>query len=315
MSAVDTKADAIEDELRRLYGAQEPLRASPAPDGGAPAESIRAFRRDGAHLEWHLVGTFGEGLALGLRVPRAAADASPPSWALRLLSDLAPQVVAAGQPPAHGAVLEGPIPLGEITLDGLVFLRDPDLGGAPLLLACAVTTDELAAIEAWSADGLLGVLRDPTFGWCSIPGRPSVLADPAARAFVDAGAARDGSSTSQITAARARWLREGILGGFVTFAVDERTADRIRMLLRARVARGKGFAVFGPLDQASDAAVFIPRPAAAWAVRQDPDNPVQGVLEIALTRDAAFELAEKLGRPGSTVEIDALRGLTFAVLP
>lgn len=98
----------------------------------------------------------GWGFELTMRVP--AADAQPPTWALRLLHKLGAYVFSSGRPfePGHRLDPGGPITgAPDCRLTAVAFAEDPQLpvidsphGTARLLTVVGITGDELARMKA-----------------------------------------------------------------------------------------------------------------------------------------------------------------------
>jgi Suppressor of fused protein (SUFU) len=166
--------DAIDAALAALYPNVTPIHVAPGPDVafGSGVQGISAYP---AARHWHYVtyglselwekesedlATSGFGYEFTIRVPSAEADAQPPQWPFVLLEKLAQTVRSgSGYWIGHRADVGGPIDGGASRLNGLAFVRDPELGeidtpnGSLMFIQIVgVTHDELSEMRASSTE-------------------------------------------------------------------------------------------------------------------------------------------------------------------
>lgn len=134
----------------------------------------------------------GFGYELTLRLPRAAGESRPPTWALALLHGIAAGVLGkeAELDSGHLVDLGGPIAppdeSGRATaLRGVLCVPDPILGkiatpfGSVLFLALyGVTEAELSAMQAWTLERKVGLAREVAPVPITDPRRAGLADDP-----------------------------------------------------------------------------------------------------------------------------------------
>lgn len=233
--------DALNAALAALYPGQEPKHfgtAMPWTLGGQdPLDGISVFWSDTPEPHWHYVtygfselydkqsddaqeSGFGFELTFRLAAPAdAGPDSTPPSWPMSLLQNLARYVFKSGNAfePGHHLDANGPIALDTGTaLRHLAFIEDPQLpalstanGRVRLLQVVGLTDEEMAAVKRWSTTALLELLEPAMPLWITHLERGSLLADPALAAQVEAGSAKDGSTTAMLFMDALHWERDG----------------------------------------------------------------------------------------------------------
>ncbi|TGY33360.1 MULTISPECIES: suppressor of fused domain protein [Stenotrophomonas] len=229
--------DAINAALAALYPGQEPTHygtALPYTLGGNdPLDGISVYRADVPRPHWHYV-TYGfselydkqsddavdsgYGFELTFRLAVDDDAASPPTWPMNLLQNLARYVFATGNvfEAGHHMDANGPIALDTDTcLRHVAFLPDPQLpardtanGRLVFLQVIGVSDAEMAAIKRWSTDGVLHALAPRMPLWITDLHRPSLLDDADLARQVEAGSARDGSSTALLFVETLAWREE-----------------------------------------------------------------------------------------------------------
>jgi hypothetical protein len=321
--------DAIDARLDELYPGVEPLHFGTLLryrlGGDDPLDGISFYPRAGPSPHWHVVGygtselytkesdepgESGWGFELTLRVARPAGETEPPMWAANLLQNLARYVYGSGNPiePGDHMNANGPIRQDYPTaVSALAFVEDPELGtiGTPhgrlrFLQVVGLTGDEYEAARRWSTEGLLDLLRARQPLLITDLDRPSLTDDPAVRATIDAGQAREGSSTGQL-----------LVAGFTVTSEDAGVHLRFREITTALVAQVVGDRLPHGRDlilDGEDTRVVL-RNGPSYAVRQ----PAEGLLEVTLPPQAVAGLAAALvagvhpvaGAAGLTVEVTA----------
>lgn len=180
---------------------------------------------------------------LTLRVP--ADTPVPYVWPAEQLASMVKQVRRTGNEiaPGHHMRLRGPV-TDEAGIEGFTFVTDPVLGVIEpptgivrFTYAVGLTADELEAALSWDPMQFTGVLGDVVPLGITAPQRASILTDPAVKARVDAGIARDGSS---ISAAHAKLL-DVDPGGRVD--LDPRSANALIRAARHRLPHARPFAL------------------------------------------------------------------------
>ncbi len=222
--------DALNAALAALYPGQEPKHygtALPYTLGGNdPLDGISVYWADTPRPHWHYVtygfselydkqsedaAESGYGFELTFRLAAEAGqgtDAAPPVWPMNLLQNLARYVFGSGNvfEAGHHLDANGPIALDTDTvLRHLALVEDPQLpprdtanGRVRFLQVVGLADDEMAAVRRWSTQGVLDVLEPAMPLWITDLQRGSLLADPALAAQVEAGSAREGSSTGML---------------------------------------------------------------------------------------------------------------------
>ncbi|MBO3743786.1 suppressor of fused domain protein [Actinoplanes flavus] len=306
--------DAIDARLETFYPGVEPLHFGTlikfALGGPDPLDGVSFYPRE---EHWHLVGygmsdlyardddaeptaESGWGFEFTFRVARAAGETEPPMWAANLLQNLARYVFSSGNwfEPGHHMNANGPLRQDhETDLTALAFAEDPELGAIDtphgrlqFLQVVGLTTDEYAAVLHWNSQGLLDLLRDRSPLLVTDLDRPSITDDPRARAAIEAGQRRDGSSTSVLMVAGCSWSAED---DRIRLRFQEITTPMLARAIPSRLPHGRPMLLEG-----DDGQRILLNPAEVFAVRR----PGDGVLELDLPPEAAAALPAAL-TPGS----------------
>ncbi|SBT39086.1 suppressor of fused domain protein [Micromonospora auratinigra] len=299
--------DAIDARLAQWYPGVEPKHYATLHrfvlGGPDPLDGVSFYPRDEPVPHWHLVGygmselyaketgnaeESGWGFEFTFRVARDGGDAEPPLWAASLLQNLARYVFSSGNwfEPGHHMNANGPICQDHPTgLTALAFAEDPELGTidtphgrVQFLQVVGLTGDEYAAARRWDTAGVLGLLAQRQPLLVTDLDRPSLTDDPAARAAIEAGRARDGSSTGLLMVAGFGWHVEA---DTVRLRFGEVTAGGVAQAVQDRLPHGR------PLVLENEGARAVLRPAPAFAVRQ----PGDGLLEVDLPAAAVAALS------------------------
>ncbi|MGV6493096.1 suppressor of fused domain protein [Stenotrophomonas rhizophila] len=233
--------DAINAALAALYPGQDPKHygtALPYTLGGDdPLDGISVYWADAPRPHWHYVtygfselydkqsddaADSGYGFELTFRLaaaPGEGPDAAPPVWPMNLLQNLARYVFGSGNvfEAGHHLDANGPIALETDTvLRHLALVEDPQLpardtanGRVRFLQVVGLSDEEMAAVRRWSTQGVLDALASAMPLWITDLQRGSLLADPALAAAVEAGSAREGSTTGMLFIETLGWAVEG----------------------------------------------------------------------------------------------------------
>ncbi|GIF73586.1 suppressor of fused domain protein [Asanoa siamensis] len=302
--------DAIDARLGELYPGVAPKHYGTlhtfALGGPDPLDGVSFYARVEPVPHWHLVGyglselytketddpaESGWGFELTFRVARAAADDEPPLWAASLLQNLARYVFSTNNwfEPGHHMNAGGPIQHGYATsMTALAFVEDPELGAIDtphgrlrFLQVVGLTGDEYAAVRQWDTDGVLGLLarRHPLL--VTDPDRPSITDDPAVRAEIEAGRARDGSSTGLLLVGGFGWAAEG---DTVRLSFKEVTTASVAQAVRDRLPFGRNLVLEG------DGTRVVLRSATTFGSRRSGDD----LLELDLPAPVVAGLVDVL---------------------
>jgi suppressor of fused len=267
--------DAIEGEMSRLYGGQEPKHyAAMLPymlGGKDPLNGISAYKAEHPYPHWHFV-TFGfselyekesedpeysgYGFELTFRLVRAAGEKEPPAWAMSLLQNMARYVFSSGNIFASGHHLDanGPICLGADTkLTALAFTYDPELppidtpnGHVEFLQMIGITGDELEAMMTWNTNAFLASSREALPGYITDLNRDSLLRVPGISDAVREGIERDGSNTGFFYVDQLEWepAKSRLLSKTpAVLTMGAKQAETVAKLLRGRLLKGKELAL------------------------------------------------------------------------
>ncbi|HDS1651713.1 suppressor of fused domain protein [Stenotrophomonas maltophilia] len=259
--------DAINAALAPLYAGQEPLHfgtALPYTLGGQdPLDGISVYRAEAPVPHWHYITyglselyakessdaeASGYGFELTFRLAAGEgvhAEQAPPTWPMNLLQNLARYVFGSGNVFEDGHHLDanGPIALESDTrLRHLAFIADPQLparetanGRLQFLQLVGLTDGEMAAVKRWSTRGVLHVLEPAMPLWITDLHRGDLLDDPALAAQVQAGSAREGSSTGMLFIETLDWRQ---VSGVTTLVLGAGQVPSVRELLPLRLHHG-----------------------------------------------------------------------------
>ncbi|MFC6022098.1 suppressor of fused domain protein [Plantactinospora solaniradicis] len=302
--------EAIDARLAELYPDVEPKHYGTlhpfALGGPDPLDGISFYSRTGPVPHWHIVGygmselygketdnpdESGWGFEFTFRVARDPRDTEPPVWAANLLQSLARYVLSSGNwfEPGHHMNANGPIRQDhETAVTALAFAEDPELGTITtphgrmqFLQVVGLTGDEYAAVRQWDTDGVLSLLAERQPLLVTDLDRPSLTDDPAARAEIEAGRARDGSSTGLLMIAGFDWTTEE---DTIRLRFKDITTATVAQAVRDRLFHGRELL----LDGNGTRVVLLP--AEVFAVRQ----PGDGLLEVDLPAEAVAALPDAL---------------------
>lgn len=260
--------DAIESALRAVYGETRPeahygTLVKYAVGGPDPIDGVSVYRV-GDHLHYVSFGftelyvketedaeTSGYGFELSFRLAHAGADV--PTWPIGVMQNLARYVFRTGNvfAPGHHLDANGPLQEGaETRIRGVIFTEDPTLpavvagpfGRFRFLQIVGVSLEELEAARTWSSAGVLGLLADTNPLLVTDLGRASQSDEPAFRAAVAAGVAREGTSQGAILDPTLVVTRNA--GGHA-LGVTTRTVAELARLLAGRIPFGHPFVLMG----------------------------------------------------------------------
>lgn len=307
--------DAIDAELKRIYGSAQPEHYAPdVPsrlDGEEPLDGISAYRGSHPVPHWHLVSygmselyeketddptTSGWGFEFSLRLTRTADQSTPPPWSLRLLRRLAGYVFDNGRPFAPGHTMNpgGPLTGDESTrLAALAFTADTELqpidtphGRLMFLQVVGVTMEEYEAAREWHTESFLDVLARAVPGLITDPGRASVLDDPDLAREVAEGIRRDGSATRMVATAGVDWQ---VSDDTVTLELDPLLRPHLARLVTGRLGFGRPLRIrspFGEVELSSGSSLVV---AESAGTRLDLTIPAGAIREFAAAVDGDGE--------------------------
>jgi hypothetical protein len=281
---------------------------------------IIVFARDD---HWHLAArcrsVTGATLVLTFRPLRPAEQPEAPGWAVNVLRNIARHVSTSGDPftAGHQLDLHGPIALSrpDTRIRAVLFAEEPELGRfdnaearVRFLQIVGITDEEYVAIQRWKAAPVLTLLADriPLLG--TDLDRPSITSDPAVAATIEAGAARDGSSTASLFVSQLSWRIDEATPedayARVVIAVGASAAERIGRGLAGRLPYGRNLTVLG----GRTAVRFRPGDPARATASEEQD------LEVTLTPPAVAELRAVLRPEAGIYPLRGVRGLTLHIV-
>ncbi|MEO3944858.1 suppressor of fused domain protein [Gorillibacterium sp. CAU 1737] len=327
--------DAIEEQMRGLYGEQEPKHYGtliPYQLGGKdPLDGISAYAAEEPTPHWHIV-TFGfselygkesdyaeesgYGFELTFRVARENNEEEPPAWALNLLQNMGRYVFSSGNVFRSGDYLDanGPICLGADTeLTALAFVEDPELpaidtpnGRVVFLQMVGITGDELEAMKTWNTRGMLRICEGYMPRYITNLSRHSLLEVPAIAEEVQKGIERDGSNTGFLFVDQLEWEPEKkrLFGKApAVLTIGAKQAETIGKLIRGRISKNKELALV------SRTVRVVLKPSDQAKVEEGEDEVV-----LYLTEAAVHELASQLKPQEGTGKLSALDGITLTIV-
>ncbi|MDR0271413.1 suppressor of fused domain protein [Paenibacillus sp.] len=327
--------DAIDQELSRIYGEQEPKHYGtilPYSLGGQdPLDGISAYKSDTPVPHWHFV-TYGfselyekesenadysgYGFELTLRLTRSKEEEEPPAWALNLLQNMGRYVFNSGNVFRSGDYLDanGPICLeADTLLTALAFTSDPELptidtpnGRMEFIQMVGITHDELEAMQIWNTLGVLKTGLGQIPGYVTDLSRDSLLHIPLIAEAVEKGMEQEGSNTGFLYVDQLSW-EPGKKGWFSknpdTVNLGAKQAGIIGKLLRGRILKEKSLILVGQGIQV----VFEPGEKSGFSSEDDE-------VSITLNEAAATELSRNLVPQESAFELSSLPGLKFQIV-
>lgn len=246
---------AVDQAIFDHYGGLSPIFYEIEPVGSAPdlIEAIRAqrVREEGVPPHWHLV-TYGlnklHGREVTIRVPLVPGEPFPPQWAMHLLNTITMHVAEFGRPFSAGERidLKGPLSLHlETELTALAFVEDPRLPQTPELKFVQLFGLSAAEFEAgtlWDQGQVVSLLLEKSpLGVTKLDRPCNMASDPAFRARVEEGAARDGSSEEAVHVEVARWA---LVDGSYRITIGAGGVETFKGLLRGRTQHGREFHLY-----------------------------------------------------------------------
>ncbi|MFC7677443.1 suppressor of fused domain protein [Paenibacillus sp. GCM10028914] len=327
--------DAIEEEVTKIYGVQEPKHygtAIPYMLGGQdPLDGLSAYKAEAPIPHWHIV-TFGfselyekesknpeysgYGFELTFRVARSKDEEEPPAWALNLLQNMGRYVFSSGNIFSSGDYLDanGPICLGADTeLTALAFIPDPELdtletpnGRVEFLQMIGITEDELEAMKTWNTQGLLEAGKEELPGYITDLSRNSILRVPAIQESVQIGIDRDGSSTGFLFVDQLAWEpgKNTLLSKKPSvLTLGAKQAGTVGKLLRGRLLKGKD------LNLMSKEISVSLEPASTNEIEKNEQK-----VHLKLTEAVVDELMHKLLPQEGTIHLSSYKDLIIQVV-
>lgn len=326
--------DAIEEQMKRLYGAQEPKHYAtilPYMLGGKdPLNGISAYKAELPCPHWHFV-TFGfselyekesenldcsgYGFELTFRLVRSAEEQEPPAWAMSLLQNMARYVFSSGNIFASGHYLDanGPICLGADTkLTALAFTDDPELptidtpnGRVEFLQMVGITGDELEAMMSWNTNAFLRACHEVLPGYITDLSRDSLLCITGVTDAVRLGIERDGSNTGFLFVDQLDWepAKNRLLSKTpAVLTMGAKQAGTVAKLLRGRLLKGK------ELTLTSQTLQVVLEAAQGTGYKEG-----EKYVRIALSEAAVQELSTTLRPVEGEFKLSTFKGLIVQV--
>ncbi|GIO40021.1 hypothetical protein J41TS12_48820 [Paenibacillus antibioticophila] len=327
--------DAIEEQMKRLYGEQEPKHygtSLPYQLGGNdPLDGLSAYKATHPVPHWHIV-TFGfselyakesedtaysgYGFELTFRVARQEDEDQPPMWALNLLQNMGRYVFNSGNIFADGDYMDanGPICLGADTLlTALAFTEDPELpaihtphGRVEFLQMIGISEDELEAMKTWSTTGLLEAGQSVIPGYITDLSRDSMLQIPAIAEAIEQGIERDGSNTGFLFVDQLAFEpgKKKLFGKTpAKLTLGAKQAETVGKLLRGRLLKSKD------LTLASRDCQIILESAEATSYETG-----EGAVRLHLSPAVSMELSQKLQAKEGAIELSSYDGLIIQIV-
>lgn len=324
--------DAIDDALRGLYGDAKPYHLGTiikwSLGGPDPLDGISVYARTEPVPHWHFVSygmselytkesedpsESGWGFEFTFRLARDPAEETPPVWAANFLQNLGRYVFKSGNwfEPGHHMNVNGPIAADrdDSEIRAVTFVVDPELGeiSTPhgkvvFLQVVGLAEGEYEALRRWNANGLMEALAPHLPLLVTDVDRRSLLADPEVARAVEAGVARDGSSSGLLFVTTAGWERDA---RSTTLRLGALQAPAIADALRGRLPFGRELIL-----QTEDTALSF-RPGDDFAV----EEPAEGRLEVRVPPAALDDLTAVLRPTAGRAAVPALPGLTVEIVP
>ena len=327
--------DAIDEQLLKLYGEQEPKHYGAlipyALGGPDPLNGISAYTSNAPFPHWHMV-TYGfselydkesdnleesgYGFELTFRLAKREDEEEPPAWALNLLQNMGRYVFNSGNVFRSGDYLDanGPICLGADTrLTALAFTPDPELSGmdtpngrVEFLQMVGITREELEAMQTWNTLGVLQACAEYMPHYITDLDRDSLLKVPSISEAVDRGRKQEGSNTGFLYVSQLAFEpgKKGWLSKTpATLQIGAKQAEIIGKLLQGRILKDKKLSLVG-----SDVrVVFEPGEESRWTAED-------GDVTLVVDDRTAGEFSSRLLPQVSTFELSGLQGIRIEVL-
>ncbi|MGG4442617.1 suppressor of fused domain protein [Brevibacillus fortis] len=327
--------DAIDQEMVKIYGEQEPKHygtlISYALGGNDPLDGISAYKAVEPYPHWHFV-TYGFselyekeseneeesgfGFELTFRLARGDDEEEPPAWALNLLQNMGRYVFNTGNVFHAGDHLDanGPICLGADTLlTALAFVKDPQLaeidtpnGRVQFLQMVGITGDELDAMMAWNTRGVLDAGLPFMPSYITDLERDSLLRNATVSAAVQSGMEQEGSNTAYLFVSQLGWelgKKSLFKKTHSTLRLGAKQAEVIGKILRGRIKKGESLSLVGP-----DVRVV-------FEAGEKPECiPGEDVIRFILDDPTAVALSKQLLPKESSFDIPSLKGIAISIV-
>ncbi|KKO52853.1 suppressor of fused domain protein [Paenibacillus sp. DMB20] len=327
--------DAIEQEMSKIYGDQEPKHYGtllPYMLGGEdPLDGISAYKAEKPYPHWHFI-TFGfselydkesedpdysgYGFELTFRLTRTEGEEEPPAWALNLLQNMGRYIFNSGNIFRSGDYLDanGPICLASDTqLTALAFVEDPELsavdtpnGQVQFLQMVGITGEELESMQTWNTLGMLKACLEHMPHYITDLSRDSLVRVPAVSEAVQRGMEQDGSNTGFLYVDQLAWEpgKNRLLGKApATLRLGAKQAGIIGKLLQGRILKGKDLNLVS-----SDIRVVL-EPGAKADFETGEDG-----IRMKLDEATAAELSRKLQPKEGLIELSAFKGISIQIV-
>jgi hypothetical protein len=281
----DAAVGALDEALERLgsplYHLLDPRRINRFEHGGPPVWSVGTvpLGADRLLVTYGLSGLVdpsraGVGYELSIRIPDRQEGSVP--WAGFLLRYLARYVITSGRELKSGDYFPFPssittAPFGPnapadvpmTRMNSVAFTPDPDLpfvelpsGKLELRRVVGLFPEEREAMECWSVNGVLGLMRERNARLSTDIARAPMTTDAAFVGAAKAGSARDGSQYGFVAVDDVDWDDDG--SAYVLSFPGGHEAQRMLAMVRARLPFGKHLLVHSTDPQMPRAIVFVP---------------------------------------------------------
>lgn len=327
--------DAIDQELSKIYGDQEPKHygtiISYALGGQDPLDGISVYKADAPYPHWHFV-TYGFtelydkesdnledsgfGFELTFRLARQEEEEEPPAWALNLLQNMGRYVFNSGNVFRSGDYLDanGPICLDSDTqLTALAYVEDPELpaidtpnGRIEFLQVVGITADELEAMQTWNTLGLLRACIQHMPHYITDLERESLLSLPTISEAALRGMREEGSNTGFLFVDQLAWEpgKKGWLKKTPSvLKIGAKQAGIIGKLLQGRILKGKNLTLVGPEVR------LVIKPGEKSEYQAD-----EGEIQLMLEDRTAVELSQGLQPKESILNLSSLQGIDIHIV-
>jgi hypothetical protein len=328
--------DAISAHFDAAYPGQRPFHYGTiikwAFGGKDPLDGISVYRAAMPAPHWHYVtygysdlysdevaadpeADSGYGIEMTFRLYDPLAldpEASPPTWVINLLQNLARYTFRSGNViyARHHLNANGPIALDTATkLTALAFTDDPigtplhtPAGLVRLVLGVGITAEELTLGVNWNTEALLDVIGRRWPRGLTFLDRPGIEDDPALVAEMNAGREREGSSLSysSVETLAIESRPEGLVITLSAFA-----PPAVARAVGARLPYGKPVTFYGD----SDAVEFFPEAGEVVRAQSTEAEPAR----VSLTPAGVAALAALPTTPGDHT-LDAVPGVIWRLV-
>lgn len=326
--------DAIDKEMKRLYGEQEPKHYGTmlpyALGGPDPLEGISAYVKNEPVPHWHIV-TYGfsdlyeeknedseysgYGFELTFRLAKQMDEQEPPAWSLNFLQNLGRYIFSSGNyfQAGHYLNTNGPIALGSDTLiQSIAFIEDPELpsistpnGRVEFLQVVGITVDEREAMEMWNTLGLLEAASSHLPLYITDLSRGSILSDPAIKEALQLGMRNDGSSTGSLFLDNLDWTEKKSLFKKTeyTLTIGAKQAPLIAQILNGRIPKNKDLRLIGR----NLSILFSPAEQPYVEIKDD-------LIRLYLNLECINELMKVLEPRVGIYSLKSFKGITFNIV-